>query len=142
MPTQMMDITKTGTRDAGNADAIGAEGDKLILRREASKDQEDRGEKPPWDREGQGKRNDVRNEGEDELDRDIVIYQQVEQLLEDIAQHQDKGENPHGKQGSGKHLLADVPIKNSHVKGTANSDGVRVRCKEFGRPASGAAPYA
>ena len=73
-----------------------------------------RGEEAPRDGEGERERQDVGDETEDQFERRIVVHEQLEELLEDIAEHEHDAQDGDGKERSHQHLSEDVTIEDFH----------------------------
>ena len=109
--------TNTGMQIRGNAHSIGLQSNQLVVGGQSSKNEEQRGEKAPRNGEGQRKRKHQRHEGKNGGDRNIrVIDQNVEQLLEEIAEHQHETEDDDPKESRRDHADADIPVNNLHRK--------------------------
>ena len=105
--------------NARHAHAVGLQGDQLVVGGDSPKNEQERGEETPWNREGQRKREHQRHERKHRGDRDIrIIDQDVEQLFEEIAQHKHEAQDDDAEEGGRDHADADVPVDNLHQKAT------------------------
>src|SRR4030095_15905121 len=105
-----------GKRNAAprHAHAVGAEGDQLVIRGEPAKDEENRGQQTPGNRENEGERQHVGDEGKKKLNRHIVIDEEGEEFAKDVADHEDEAQDRDREEHVNDQLAADEAVDQFH----------------------------
>ena len=111
-PDQEEGNGQDGHDDSREAHPVGTERDDFVVSREAAEDQQHGREESPRDREGHREREHEGNEREDRLQRHIVIDEQVEHLLEDVAQNQNEAQQSHSHGGGHTEGSQQITVEN------------------------------
>ena len=100
--------------DARHAHAVRAERDQFVIRGEPAEDEQDGGEQSPRDGEDEGEGQDVGDEGEEKLDRHVVIHEEREEFAENVADHEDEAEHRDREEHVDDQLAADEAVDQFH----------------------------
>ncbi len=104
----------SGTQTRVTLTPFDAEGDQFVIGREPAEDEEDRGEQSPGNGEDEGERQDVGDEGEEKLQRHIVIHEEREEFAKDVADHEDEAQDRDREEHVNDQLAADEAVDQFH----------------------------
>ncbi len=96
------------------SDSRGADRLQFQILGHPSKDDQGGHENPPGHGESQRLRHQQGDHLENERDRHLVVDQQLEDLLEGVAEHDHQGKDRHRSRGGGHHLAGDMAVKDRH----------------------------
>ncbi len=100
--------------DARDADAVRAERDQFVVRREAAENEQDGGEQSPGNGEDERERQDVGDKGEEVFRRHVVINEQRKELAKNVPDDQDQTEHGDREEQVDDQFAADEAVDQFH----------------------------
>ena len=115
MAVQMRATKASETQTRGTLTPLERSAMKLVIGRQSSENQQDRGQQSPRNRENERERKHVGNKANEILDWDVVIHQQRQELAKNIANDEDETGGQRSRTKIHDQLAADETVDQLHL---------------------------